>query len=94
MTIINDIRNKDHYLHTLPENRELLVCVDNYEHGRSLKKGIRILYYYPALWAPLLKQKGNSPPAQCAVAGNSVRTSVDIANNTIVAAKSFFLRYL
>ena len=24
MTIINDIRNKDHYLHNLPENRDLL----------------------------------------------------------------------
>ena len=34
MTIINDIRNKDHYIHNLPENRDLLAYArDNRRAG-------------------------------------------------------------
>ena len=34
MTIINDIRNKDHYVHNLPENRDLLAYAhDNCKAG-------------------------------------------------------------
>ena len=34
MTIINDIRNKDHYVHNLPENRDLLAYAhDNRRAG-------------------------------------------------------------
>jgi len=46
MTIINDIRIKDRYVHNRSGNRELL--------GYA-----RILYYYPGLRPPLLEKKGN-----------------------------------